>query len=867
MLRPGTKSLFRLAGRAVSARWLRFRAGKAGCAVQGQFGAALAPRGSGLIRVGGARTRIVLLAAALIASIPLVSAQSQLKLLTGTVLDPAGRPVVGARVELDFASSPAQTVSTDNDGGFLVSLPSWGRYTAHVDAAGFEALTRKIELRAPSAGVAANLTLRLEQVTEVAEQVVVNGDVSEIALDSPDPSQKVLVREQLLDANPGRPGAPISIPGLPIETAAGGIKAPQYFAPGVMADHGEPIAQYIQVGSYLVTNNLSANAHGNGYSDPNIYVSGALAGVTTDGGAFNVLEGNHALNLAATYLPRPEMKDFFTLTGDSRDLDMTAGLASKDPARRAWVALEANYGNGLLKDSEHRQMYKMNGQRFFALGAHEFTLFGIAYFGTSHEGNLIPIGFGQELNDTLDPRQRDQTHTTLLAADDHWKLGAKDDVAFSGFARTYNLALFSNFGEGLIRQSEFRTVEGAQVRETHTFTLGLQGMAGLDYHEDDIHNDDLDHYLLADPKIDGAFLKVLSSNITIRDLTPYAAMRGDLGSHLRFYAGLRPDTIALKNENKMESADSFARWSTFLAPKATLAWTPGTGSVRWLPSASFSVGQAFFTQDPRISAEGTRTGPTGAAALTSPFERSHSIQLVLEKELAATELRLTVARTTTTETLGKIDPDTGTPFDLGPGNLKFLTASVRHHFSSYGSAQAVFSKADARVLNEFSSDPGITGNTGWNPTVECPRTIFDGLVTLDALPLGLHGRGEYEYVGHKILDTGNSQNGWKQLEAIPVGETRLALVRTFLGGRLEVGANGLLARGYTGQTTETIAPLASGAPWGVGAGIPSCPVGSGPGGVRNDFDCGAVSGVEWPVGIRMVSYVGGSISWRLGRER
>jgi len=151
--------------------------------------------------------------------------------------------------------------------------------------------------------------------------------------------------------------------------------------------------------------------------------------------------------------------------------------------------------------------------------------------------------------------------------------------------------------------------------------------------------------------------------------------------------------------------------------------------------------------------------------------------------------------------------------------------------------------------------------------VEAPRTIFDFLLTLDKLPLGLHARGEYEYVGHKILDAANSQNGWKQLEAIPVGETRLALVRTFLDGRLEVGANGMLARGYTGQTTETIAPLASGAPWQVGAGIPFCPVGSGPSGAPNDFDCGAVSGTEWPVGIRTVSFVGASVSWHFGQEK
>jgi hypothetical protein len=708
----------------------------------------------------------------------------------------------------------------------------------------------------------ASLTLRLEKVAATTEEVLVSADVSRIELDRPDPSETVMVREQLLDANPGRPGAPVSIPGLPIETASGGIKAPQYFAPGVMADHGEPIAQYITVGGYLVTNNLSANAHGNGYSDPNIYVSGALAGVTTDGGAFNVLEGNHALNLAATYMPRQQMTNFVTLTGDDRDIDMTAGFAPKNPARREWVALEANYGNGLLKDMEHRQMYKLNAQRVFDVGRHELTLFGIASYGVSHEGNLVPIGFGQDLGDTLDPRQMDQTHTALAAADDRWKIGTKDEVAFSGFARTYNLALFSNFGEGLIRQSEFRTVEGAQARETHTFKPWLQAMTGLDYHEDDIHNDDLDHYLSADPKVDGPFAKVLSSNINLRDLTPYVAVRSDLGKHLRFYGGLRPDTIELKNDNKITPADSFDRWSTFLAPKATLAWTPGAGRAHWLPSASFSIGQAFFTQDPRVALQGT-----AAPQVPSPFERSHSMQLVLEKEFSATDVRVTLGRTTTTETTGKIDPDNGTPFDLGPGRLMFLTASARHQFSGYGTVQAIFSKADARVLNEFSSDPGITGNTGWNPTVEAPRTIFDGLVTLDKLPFGLNGRGEYEYVGHKILDAANSQDGWKQLEAIPVGETRLALVRTLMNGRLEVGANGMVARGYTGQTTETIAPLASGAPWQVGAGVPYCPAGSGPSGAPNDFDCGALSGTEWPVGIRMVSFVGGSISWRFGEGR
>jgi len=119
----------------------------------------------------------------------------------------------------------------------------------------------------------------MSQLAARNESVSVTADVNDLSVESPDPALKVFASENLLDANPGRPGAPISIPGYPIETASSGIKAPQYFAPGVAGDHCEPIAQYILVGSYLAPNNLSANAHGNGYADPNIYVASVIDSV------------------------------------------------------------------------------------------------------------------------------------------------------------------------------------------------------------------------------------------------------------------------------------------------------------------------------------------------------------------------------------------------------------------------------------------------------------------------------------------------------------------------------------------------------------------------------------------------------------
>ncbi len=772
----------------------------------------------------------------LIAGVASACAQSRIN-VAGVVLDPTGALLAGAHIEFDEATGEHFAAITGSNGAFSLQLPSPGIYVAHVEVPGFSSLSREFNL----AQLSVDLTLRLEHLAATNLEVIVSASVGSISLDVPDPSERVLVREELLDANPGRPGAPVSIPGMPIETASGGIKAPQYFVPGVAGDHGEPIAQYIAVGDYLLTNNLSANAHGNGYADPNIYIPATLGSVTTDGGAFNVLEGNHALNLAATYSFRQRVQRFVTLTGDHRDLDLTAGFAPALAANREWIALELSYGNGLTSFLEHRQQYKWNAMRIVDARNHEVSLLSMGYFGVSHQGNLVPLGEAIQLRDTIDPRQKEQTHSAIVAVNDRWKAGSRDDLSSSAFVRSYNLALYSNFGEGLIRQSEFRTAEGAETRESHRFAAWLEGVAGLDYNEDDIHRDNLDHYLSGSPQIYGSFLKVLANNINLREVAPFIAAHASLGTHLHLYGGLRHEQIGINNADMLKPAQSFDIWRGFESPKATLAFAPGTGPARWLPSASFSIGQSFFTEDPRISAAQLST--TGTAKYASPFERSHSEQLVFEKVANGTDLRLTLGRTTTTATLAKIDPDNGLAEDEGPATLKYLTASARHQFS-FGMMQAIVSKADAR--DDLS---GL-------PTPEAPRAIFDALTTVEKLPLGLHGRAEYEYVGHKLLDAGN-QNHPAAYEAVPVGETRVAVLRAFMSEHLQLGLDGTVARGYTGQTTAAFAPG-----WQPGDAPPGCSPGVD--GIANNFDCGTV---ERAVGVRMVSWIGGSISWRFNSAK
>ena len=572
-----------------------------------------------------------------------------------------------------------------------------------------------------------------------------------------------MVREEILDANPGRPGAPVSIPGLPIETASGGIKAPQYFAPGVAGDHGEPIATFMQVGSYLLPNNLSANAHGNGYSDPNIMVPAIIESVQSDGGSFNVREGNHSVDVAETYGLRSSLQPFATLTGDYRDADLSAGWN--------WLAVEAAYGNGFLERLEHRQQYKLNALKSWDLGAHHLTLLFLGYYGTSKVPGLVPIDV-PNLHGTVDPRQKDQTHTGAIALNDVWHLTPDSQLQLSSFFRTYNLALYSNFGDGLIRQSEFRTEAGGNADYIRRFSRHFSLMAGMDYFREAPRRDDLDRYASTNPAIYGPFQSVSANNITLNFLTPFVALDGNIASWLHLNLGWRRDQIEVANTDLLYRANSFTRWSGINSPKATLSLIPP--EHLWWPAVSFSFGQSFFTNDPRMGT-GTQQG--------SLISQAHAYQMVVSKTARGTDFRIALGHTTQEASLAKIDPDTGLQFNEGPSRNRYITASARHYFR-FGLLQASVSKADARDLSDGT------------PVPEAPRLILDVLGTLDRLPLQLHARAEYEEVGSKPLGDG--------FVSVPVREFRAALVRSFRGGRIEAGVHVQLASGYSGQTTEVL---------------------------------------------------------------
>ncbi|MGA9352229.1 MAG: TonB-dependent receptor [Terriglobales bacterium] len=772
--------------------------------------------------------------------------------IKGRVVDPQGQPLPGASVAISARSGSgvqqlAGKTSTSPEGFFAfrvspVSVASATQFEIRVEAAGLRPVTELVTIGRLSSGP---IEIRMTQVASASERLTVTADVNQLDVLSPDPAMKVFATENLLDANPGRPGAPISIPGYPIETASSGIKAPQYFAPGVAGDHGEPIAQYIQVGSYLVPNNLSANAHGNGYADPNIYVASAIESVQVDGGAFNVREGNHALNLAAIYGLRSHLDPFITLTGDYRDITATAGMS---PSANSWAAVEGSFGNGFLDRLEHRRQFKLNGGRVIQAGNNKLTLFGIAYAGYGYVAGLRPMyGFNsidaaagwEEFPDTIDSRQKEQTHTALAALNDVWKLDDRQELQLSGFFRTYNLSLFSDFGLGLIRQSEFRTVTGGNATYVNRIAESFTLLAGMDYEREAPRRDDLDHYDFynpAAPSYYGPFLKIDGNNVTIAPVTPYVAAQGGLSKYVHYYLGWRRDEIDIANQDLITPGNSWSKWVGVNSPKATVTIVPEES--RYVPLIAFSFGKSFFTEDPR---EGTvLNGPTAV----DPVETARSYQLVASKTFNKTDLKLTLGHETQSAEYGKIDPDQGLQFDLGPGRIRYVAFSVRQSFT-HGMLLATFEQADARLLDT------ATGSI----VPEAPRLIGDLTGTYQKLPFHLQAKAEFEYVGQKVVGTSCDASqpltgGTGYCLGVPNKEFRLAVARAFMGGRVNVGVNMMIASGWTGQTTENFAAASVYGPGKVGVGpdglVPEDPVGE-------------------VVGVRIPSYASVSLTYRFGK--
>jgi hypothetical protein len=389
-----------------------------------------------------------------------------------------------------------------------------------------------------------------------------------------------------------------------------------------------------------------------------------IEAVTVDGGAFNVREGNNAVDLAASYVPTQRLNDFVQLTSDYRDGDVVASWSPENPNTNAWIAAEASFGNGFLERLEHRQQYKLNGLREFKAGRHQLTLFGLGYYGFSFVSGSIPIGFPVP-NDTIDNRQLDRTHNFLALATDNWKLSQQRQLSFSGFFRNYALTLRSNFGDGLIQQSEARNVVGGETTYIQSVRPWLSLLAGVDLRRDAPRNLDLYHL-----DSQNAIQLVTSNNLTLSFVEPFVSLDGVVAKYFHYDVGFRQEFVWMNNQDLINSQNSFDKLATLTLPKATVAFVPPDSP--YLPTVAFSYGEAFHTEDPRIG-----TGDE-VPTLLAP---SWAYQLRISKVIKQYQFNITFKQVRNSQEVAKIDPDTGLQEDLGPSLNRVIAFSLQRNFS------------------------------------------------------------------------------------------------------------------------------------------------------------------------------------------
>jgi len=247
----------------------------------------------------------------------------------------------------------------------------------------------------------------------------------------------------------------------------------------------------------------------------------------------------------------------------------------------------------------------------------------------------------------------------------------------------------------------------------------------------------------------------------------------------------------MENADKITPVNSFSKLAGITLPKGTLSLLPP--KQRYLPKVSFSIGEAFHTNDPRIAAAGAVATPT----IVVP---SRGMQLVVSKQIARTDLSVTLVHVSNAQELAKIDPDTGLQEDIGPSIRRSMTVAARRYFS-FGSFQASWARANSRDRVTGADVP------------EAPRLIWDVSGSIDRLPFGMQARSEFEEVGRKPLGEG--------FTAAPVREFRLALSRSFHQRQIEVSINALIPHGYTGQTVENLKLHGEPSPHDLIVGVPS----------------------------------------------
>ena len=154
--------------------------------------------------------------------------------ISGGLTDPQNRAVSGAIITiLRRADSSRRETKTDDQGQFTFLSLEPGEYRLTAEAARFPIITRNVTV--PQSGSPVE-NLQFSQIASQNQSMTVSADVGDAGLFAPDRAQRIMIRDETLDANPGRVREIVEVP-VPRPRTPEQIFSPSFMAVRQHIDH------------------------------------------------------------------------------------------------------------------------------------------------------------------------------------------------------------------------------------------------------------------------------------------------------------------------------------------------------------------------------------------------------------------------------------------------------------------------------------------------------------------------------------------------------------------------------------------------------------------------------------------------------
>jgi hypothetical protein len=417
-------------------------------------------------------------------------------LVSGTVVDASGTPIIGAMVDVRSANGTAlKMTESDTNGVFTVTGLAAGNYRFVMSHPAFE--TKEVPV---SIGAQAPPPLRITLVIKaVNTSLNVQGREDDLVGIASSATQGTVGAQELEDRPILRSGEVLeTVPGVIITQHAGGGKANQYFLRGFNLDHGTDFAVFIDD----MPLNLPSHAHGEGYADMNTVIPELVQLVNYEKGPYYADVGNFGSAGSAHlefFKTLPE--NFFQVEGGMNGYARAVfGVSQKLGSGTLLYGGEAYYDDGPWKNPDGYA--KFNGLVTYSKGdaAKGFSITARGYHGKWNSSDQIPItatplvGFFGALNPT------DGGHSQRYSLQAEWhRERAKSKTKITVYGFYYDLDLFSDFTYYLddpqkgdqFEQKDKRWVVGLDAHHTISsdwFGRKVENTFGLQVRNDWVHN-------------------------------------------------------------------------------------------------------------------------------------------------------------------------------------------------------------------------------------------------------------------------------------------------------------------------------------------------------------------------------------------